>query len=123
VGWWLVLHALLAAAAVALDLPILVRAALVACVGGHAALRWPRSAVATLIQSPDGRWALPESGIEGLRLGAATRHTTRWVRLQLQGDGRTFDILLLKDQLAAPEWRALAARLGAVPPPGSDDLR
>jgi hypothetical protein len=121
--WWLTLHVLLATASVELDLPVVVRAALVAALAAHAVLRWERSTVPTLIGTADGRWALPDSGVEGLRLGARTRYTAHWVRLVLVAEDRTFDILLLKDQLAPSQWRALAARLGAGPPPASGDLR
>jgi hypothetical protein len=122
--WWLALHGLLAAAAVALDLSILQRAVVVAGLGAHAALRLPRSVVATVICRPDGRWALPDAALQDLRLGLASRHTAHWVRLVLLAEGcRAFDILLLRDQLRPAEWRALRARLAAGPPPAADDLR
>ena len=121
--WWLALHGLLAAAALALDLPILVRGLLVAGLGAHATLRPPRSAVSTVICDPDGRWALPEAALQDLRLGPASRHTAYWIRLVLLGEGHAFDILLLRDQLRPADWRALRARLWARAPPALDDLR
>lgn len=107
--WWLTLHVVLAAVVyelcrvwppAVLGLPVIV---------AHAALRWPRLELELRI---DERrcWSLP--GHSRLMLAQGTAYTTLWARLVLQGDnGRVVRLLLIKDQLAASDWRRLQALL------------
>jgi hypothetical protein len=109
--WWLGLHLLLLAAVVGLGVPHAVKAALAAALVAHGLMRWPRPETRVLLRQTDGRWGLPEHGRSDLSLASGTSYTSLWVRLVLTGNGETFDIVLLEDQLDHRSWRVLQARL------------
>jgi hypothetical protein len=131
--WWAALHLLLLAAVPCLHAPLPAAVCGVLLVAAHAVLRYPRPAP-RIVRGSDGAWSVPELGLAGLKLGPRTRYTTLWVRLSLTAPRRTFELVLLVDQLEPQAWRALQVllRRGAGTdgprrpgsfPRGSRDLR
>jgi hypothetical protein len=103
--WWVLLHAVLAASALLLELaPVLVLLGLAAIVA-HGIARYPRGPKLLVLQS-DGTWAVPERGWHGLKLAPGTAWTTWYVELALSGQPKA-RIVLLRDQLCAEDWRVL----------------
>lgn len=100
------MHAALAASVIALDWPPEIAGVLLAAVVLHGIARWPRAAE-RLVRSQDGTWALPARGCFGLRLAQGTAWGNAWVELVLAGPGRRVRVVLLRDQLAAEDWRRL----------------
>lgn len=67
-----------------------------------------------LVWLGEGRIALPDLGLDDLRLGPRSRHSALWIRLDARGAGRAVDILLLADQLDSSVWRTLRAELNRL---------
>ncbi len=87
----------------------------------HAILRRPRPPP-PLVRLADGRWSVPDAGVSGAVLGAGTRFTRGWVRLELAARGRApATLLLMHDQLDPEEWRALQAALRRGQSAGFDE--
>ena len=63
-----------------------------------------------------GFWALPASGLASLRLGSATAYGSWWADLELVGPSGTRRLLLCRDQLTGPDWRALELALRRAGP-------
>jgi len=108
--WWVAVHALAVAALVVLAAPWLLKALVLLTVLVHAIALAPERAPRVVYRS-DGRIAIPERGLDDLTLGPRTLYTRSWVRLDLEGEGRRVEILLLVDQVSPEVWRALQAQL------------
>jgi hypothetical protein len=76
----------------------------------HAIALAPERARRVVIRG-DGRVAVPELGLDDLRLGPRTLYTRSWVRLDLCGAGCRVETLLLVDQVSPQAWRTLQAEL------------
>jgi hypothetical protein len=108
--WWCLLHGLLAAAALLVGWPILVKGVALAALLAHFVLRRPAAAPG-LVLVDGGACAVPEWRTGFQPLGARTLVAPFWVRLDLgQGPWRR-DLILLVDQLAPEDWRGLHAAL------------
>lgn len=105
--WWLLVHGL-AAASIGLAWPATAGAklALLAVLAVHGWAARP-DAARRLVCDAEGRWALPALGLSGLALGAGTRVGEHWLRLVLEHAKRRVKVLVLADQLPAPEWIGL----------------
>jgi hypothetical protein len=112
--WWYALHALLAAAALIVAAPPLAQAFAVAAVVGHGFVRRPRASPSRVVVSDDGACEVPEWSTGRLPLGARTLVCPFWVRLDLGAGPWRRDLLLVADQLEAPQWRRLRALLARV---------
>ena len=112
-AWWLVLHGVVVAAFALLGAPWLVKCLGLLATLAHALAFRPRR-TPRLVWRGDGRVALPERGLENLRLGPRTRHSGLWIRLDLRGAARPVDILLLVDQLDPVLWRTIRANLNRL---------
>lgn len=83
-----------------------------AVVLAHAWLARPHAAPGAIHRLSTGRWSVPARGLVGARLGARTRYTDHWVRLELVEPGRSpTAMLLLRDQLDPESWRVLQGAL------------
>ena len=107
---WLGVHALVVTALWSAGLPAVLAGlcslvAMVRCIA-----LWPDSAP-PLARGPDGTWALPSKELQGLKLGAGTRYTRLWVKLELLGGPLPVEIVLLADQLDPAGWSRLQAAL------------
>jgi hypothetical protein len=106
----------LVAACIEIGLPWSAKAPALVAVACHALLRRPRKPERLMIDA-DGRVELPERGVAGLELGARSRYTSTWVRLELRGSGRAVYWTVLADQVDPEIWRTLQVelrRLGAT---------
>jgi len=112
-AWWLALHGVVVAAFALLGAPWLVKCLGLLAALAHAVAFRPRP-TPRLVWRGDGRVALPELGLESLRLGPRTRHCGLWIRLDLRGAARPLDILLLVDQLDPVLWGTLRANLNRL---------
>jgi hypothetical protein len=112
--WWLALHLVVSLGVIALGLGALATCFAAAALGAHGVLRAPRR-TAVLLRRRDGTWALPDAGLDRLRLGRGTRYGSLWMELVLVADSpnrkRKTAILLLRDQVDAESWRRLQAQL------------
>jgi hypothetical protein len=108
--WWIALHATLVGACIEVGAPWSAKVAALAAVACHALARRPRRPE-RLVIGADGRVALPERGVAGLELGARSRYTSAWVRLELRGSGRALHWVLLADQVDPETWRTLQLEL------------
>lgn len=108
--WHIAVHAVAAASFLLCGLPRPISLLGAAAVVAHAALRRPPRAV-PVRRLPDGSWALPTRGLDGLVLRPGSAVGPFWVRLRLGAPGSAADVLLLKDQLDADAWRRLQADL------------
>ena len=103
--WWGLVHTLLAATVLLLDLHSVLALLGLALVAAHGILRFPRAPRLLLLNS-DSTWDVPEQSAHGLCLAPGTAWTTWYVELVLSGS-TDLRIVLLKDQLGAEDWRAL----------------
>jgi hypothetical protein len=111
VAWWLALHGVLLAAAAAVGAPPLAKLLAGVAVLAHALARRPARASLRLVWHEDGRWSVPERGLESLELAPGTRYTSLWVRLVLRGADGPLEVVLLSCQVRPAAWSALQARL------------
>ena len=112
-AWWIALHGVVLAAFVLLGAPWPLRSLAVLATLAHAFAFRPKSAP-RVVWLGEGRVALPELGLDDLRLGPRSRHSALWIRLDVRGAGRAIDILLLADQLDPTVWRTLRAELNRL---------
>jgi hypothetical protein len=110
-AWWLVLHAVVVAAAVLVGWPIAVKALAAIAVVGHGYRRRPRASPRLVLVGADGLCAAPEWNTGPRPLGARTFVCPFWALLDLGAGGERRDILLLADQLSPEAWRRLCALL------------
>ena len=115
--WWTLVHALLGAALLGLDLPALAALPGIGLVAAHGFCRRPR-APRRLMLAADGTWAIPETGEAGLKLAPGTAWSTWWAELVLRGAGVRRRILILSDQLDPEAWRRLQVGLREHHRPG-----
>jgi hypothetical protein len=99
------LHAVLAAAVLLLDVPLVLTAVALAALATHALGRRPQTPK-LLVMHADGTWDVPERGWHRLALAPGTTWTTWYVELVFAGP-RGARVLVLKDQLDTEDWRAL----------------
>jgi hypothetical protein len=109
VAWWIVLHALLCAAVVAVAAPGWLKALALSAAVYHGYCRRPVPPPDRLVVASDGHCWCPSLSAQALRLGPKTRYARGWVRLVDRA--RRLDILLLEDQLAPEDWPRLSALL------------
>lgn len=103
--WWIGLHLVLILAVLMANPPPAVGAALMLGLAAHFRRLFPLRG-ALLIASPGGRFALPAAGRFDLTLAEATRLGGFWVELAFS-DRPGSRFLILRDQLAEPDWRRL----------------
>ena len=116
-AWWAVLHGVVLAALVLLGAPLILKAVVAVAAVAHSVAFRPRRTPRLVLRA--GRVAVPELELEGLALGRRTRHCGLWVRLDLRGQGRALDILLLADRVDPILWRTLRAELARLTPEGA----
>lgn len=104
------MHLLLLATVTALGVPPPAKLALAAVCIAHA-WRRPRAAETAIVLGAGDRWSLPGVAIGELELARGSGYAPFSVRLVLTDGQRRFDLLLIRDQLADAEWRALRAHL------------
>jgi hypothetical protein len=78
------------------------------------AVRWAAlrpEAPPALVRRADGCWDAPSRGLSGLVTGPRTRYTRWWSQLELVGEERSLDVLLLADQFDPDAWSNLLAGL------------
>src|SRR5262245_40989095 len=109
--WWVGLHALLGASAMLVAVPTVVRFAVLIAILGHGVFRRPRPPPTVVLVGADGRCVVPEWGANPSALGPQTLICSGWLRLDVRTGSRRRDILLFADQLPAPQWTRLRARL------------
>jgi hypothetical protein len=110
-AWWSLLHAVVAAAVLALYLSWPPALFALPAIVAHAVVCRP-AAAPRLQVGPQRRWSLPERSLHGLMLAAGSTYTANWVDLVLQHEsGRVARVLLVRDQLPAEDWRRLQALL------------
>jgi hypothetical protein len=102
---WTLIHSLLAAATLLIEVDPAPTMVLLAAVAIHGIVRYPRSP-RLLVLHRDATWAVPERGLHARTLSPRTAWTTWYVELVLTGPGHT-RIVLLVDQLDAEDWRRL----------------
>jgi hypothetical protein len=105
-AWWIGLHLVLIIALLMANPSPVVGAGLLAALAWHFRHFHPVRGT-LLITSPGGRFALPVDGRFDLELTSSTRIGAFWVELVFS-DRPGSRFLILKDQLAEPDWRRLS---------------
>ncbi|HEY5623687.1 MAG TPA: hypothetical protein VIV14_07985 [Gammaproteobacteria bacterium] len=109
-AWWCLVHAVALAGVAGVFVDIGTVAACGTAVLGHALwFRPPRPP--KFIGYAEGHWFLPGAGGRLLVVAHGARLGPWWVRLVLAAPSHETTILLLRDQLAASEWRLLRRAL------------
>jgi hypothetical protein len=104
-GWWILLHLVLALAVFMANLPYSVAGLGMAALAVHYRLRYPVCG-ALLLVSGHNRFALPCEGRFDLDLSARSRLGGFWAELVFT-DRPNSTLLLVRDQLSEPDWRRL----------------
>jgi hypothetical protein len=107
----LLLHALLAAAALLVGWPVALKLLAIAAVVGHGIVRRPPASPRVVQVRADGLCVVPEWNTGTRPLGARTLVCPFWVRLDLGKGPWSRDLLLLADQIRPDEWRRLRSLL------------
>ena len=114
--WWCALHALLAAAALLVGWPWLLKAAVLVTLVANAVIRRPRVGPRSILVDSDGSCSVPEWGMSRSALGPRTLVCGGWIRLDLRSGISPVrrDLVLFVDQLGPHQWAQLRALLERV---------